>query len=91
MLSLSFSPFLPMCLGIPGCSWRGNLEVTEEGRAMAVRLLSQLSADQINDLFVASRCNLMRGDAISDWVAGFTEKFQRDLVNTTCASGTGPN
>jgi hypothetical protein len=71
-------------LGIPGCSWRGNLQVSEEGRAMAARLLGQLTDQQITDVFTAARANLMRNDSIADWVAGFKDKLQREVVGTAC-------
>lgn len=70
--------------GIPGSSWSGNLPVSEEGRALAASLLSQLSDSQINDVFSAARSSLMRGDSISDWVAGFKEKLQLQLLDVVC-------
>ncbi len=70
--------------GIPGCSWHGNLVVSEEGRAMAARLLSQLTDKQITDLFTAARANLMRGDSIDDWITGFKAKLQSDIFNVQC-------
>lgn len=70
--------------GIPGCSWRGNLAVSEEGRAMAARLLSQLTDQQISDLFTAARAPMMRNDSIADWVAGFKDKLQREVLGVSC-------
>ena len=72
--------------GIPGCSWRGNQAVSEEGRAMAARLLTQLTDKQINDVFTASRANMMRNDTITGWVDGFKSKLQSALVDTKCPS-----
>lgn len=70
--------------GLPGCSWTGNLLISEEGRAMAARLLQQFTKEQITDIFTAARANLMRNDSISDWVDGFYDKLQRDLLNVQC-------
>ena len=70
--------------GIPGSSWHGNQLVTEEGRAMAVRLLNQLTEQQIIDVFTASRAPMMRNDTITDWVNGFKSKLQSQLVNVQC-------
>jgi hypothetical protein len=53
---------------------------------MAARLLSQLTDQQITDVFSAARANLMRNDSISDWVAGFKDKLQREVVGTTCTT-----
>jgi hypothetical protein len=70
--------------GLPGCSWTGNFLISEEGRAMAARLLSQFTKQQITDTFTAARANLMRNDSVADWVDGFFDKLQRDLVNVSC-------
>ena len=70
--------------GIPGCSWRGNLPVSESGRALASRLLSKLTNQQITDLFTVARANLMRGDSIADWVAGFKSKMTSEIFQTAC-------
>jgi hypothetical protein len=58
--------------------------VSEEGRAMAARLLGQLTDQQITDVFTAARANLMRNDSVADWVAGFKDKLQREVVGTAC-------
>jgi len=71
-------------VGIPGSSWRGNQKVTEEGRAMAARLLGQLTDAQLTDLFTAARADQMRGDSIADWVAGFRSKMQAGVIDTKC-------
>lgn len=70
--------------GLPGCSWSGALLVSEAGRSLATRLLTQYTTSQITDLFTAARANLMRNDSIIDWVNGFMDKIQRDLVSVTC-------
>ena len=72
--------------GIPGCSWTKNLPVSEAGRAMAARLLAQLTEDQIADLFRASRANLMRNDSIENWIQGFKDKMKRDVFDASCAT-----
>jgi hypothetical protein len=72
--------------GLPGCSWTGKLQVSEAGRSMAVRLIQQLSNEQISDLFTAARANLMRNDSIQDWIEGFKTKIQRDLVDVICST-----
>ena len=72
--------------GIPGSSWHGNQKVSEEGRAMAARLLTQITDAQLSDLFTAARAPLMRGDSVADWVAGFKSKLQASLVDTKCPS-----
>jgi len=70
--------------GIPGCSWSGKLQVSEEGRALAARLLGKLTDQQIVDLFTSARANLMRGESVQDWINGFQEKMKRDIFGTTC-------
>jgi hypothetical protein len=60
------------------------LLVSEEGRALASRLLSQFTHQQIVDLFTAARADLMRKDSVDDWVAGFFDKLQRDIQSITC-------
>lgn len=60
--------------------------MTEEGRAMAARLLAQLTDAQITDLFTAARAPLMRNDTIADWVAGFKSKLQSEVIDTTCST-----
>lgn len=51
---------------------------------MASRLLQKFTKQQITDLFTAARANLMRNDSISDWVDGFFDKLNRDLVSVSC-------
>ena len=70
--------------GLPGCSWTHKLAVSEEGRALAARLLSQLTTEQITQLFTAARANLMRGDSIEDWISGYYEKLNRDVLGQVC-------
>lgn len=70
--------------GLPGCSWTGNLQVTEEGRALAAGLLSQLTDKQIEDLFTAARANFMRGESIADWINGFKNKLHKDVLQSSC-------
>ena len=70
--------------GLPGCSWNRNLHVSEDGRSMASRLLKQLTDQQIEDLFVASRANFMRGDSVQDWISGFKAKLNRDIFSVSC-------
>jgi hypothetical protein len=70
--------------GIPGSSWHGNLKVTEEGRALAAHLLSQLTDAQITDVFTAAKANLMRNDSVADWIEGFKSKMKKDVLDTKC-------
>lgn len=70
--------------GIPGCSWNRALHVSEEGRALAASLLGQITDKQIVDLFTAARANLMRGDAVEDWIQSFHDKLNRDVFNAKC-------
>lgn len=72
--------------GLPGCSWTHSLPVSEAGRALAARLLSKITTDQITQLFTTARANLMRGDAIEDWISGYYEKLNRDVLGTSCAA-----
>jgi hypothetical protein len=72
--------------GLPGCSWTKNLQVSEDGRALAARLLAEFSDMQITDLFTAARANLMRNDTLADWISGFKYKMQRDVLGTKCSS-----
>lgn len=70
--------------GIPGCSWRGNLAISEGGRSMVSRLLSKLTDDQIAALFSAARPNLMRGDSLESWIQGFKDKMASEIFNKAC-------
>lgn len=70
--------------GVPGCSWRGNLQVSEAGRALAARLLAQLTNKQIMDLFSSARAQLMRGESVEDWVTGFQQKMQSEVLGIVC-------
>lgn len=72
--------------GIPGCSWNGNQRVSEAGRALAARLLAQITNAQLHDLFTAARANLMRGDSVDDWISGFQAKLQKDVLQFQCAN-----
>ena len=51
---------------------------------MVRRLLSQLTDQQIIDLFTAPRANLMRNDTVNDWIDGFKSKMERDIFNVSC-------
>ncbi len=70
--------------GLPGCSWSKSLSVSEEGRALIAGLLAQLTDKQITDLFTASRANLMRNDSIENWISGFKDKLNRDILSVKC-------
>lgn len=72
--------------GIPGSSWSGNLPVTEEGRAMAARLLSKLTQQQLYDVFTSARSQMMRGESVTNWVNGFKKKMQDSMVSQVCPS-----
>jgi hypothetical protein len=70
--------------GIPGSSWSGSLPVSEEGRAMAARLLTKITTQQLSDVFTAARCEMMRGESVAAWVEGFQVKMQEQLVGVSC-------
>ncbi len=64
----------------------GNQAVSEQGRQMAVLLLTALTDQQLTDLFTAAQAEMMRGESVADWVVGFKSKLQTQLVDVKCPS-----
>ena len=77
------------CTGNLPKSMTGSLEdpqISEAGRKFLADMLTQLSDQQIHDLFEVARFTRRdRGTTVDDWVAAFKQK--RDEITTrTCSS-----
>lgn len=85
------------CVGNLSGSWTGTLEdpvISDEGRQLLADLLTELTDQQIKDMFDAARVHL-RGRApetglggfstVNEWVATFKQK-RREIVERNCAT-----
>jgi hypothetical protein len=82
-----------LCVANLSKSITGTLEhprISEEGRQFLASLLTQLSDQQIHDVFDAAQISLRSGDprrsgTIEEWVTAFTQK-RDEIVHRTCPS-----
>jgi hypothetical protein len=85
------------CIGNLSGSWTGTLKnpvISEAGRQLLADLLSQLSDDQLRDMFEVARVNLRPRSpsdgrsgfaTVGEWVTAFTQK-RKEIVERRCAS-----